>query len=664
MLRIARRYRQSIFHGASFLVSGLLLLFSLTSDSYAGAFGVPNQPTVVYTQPGDRRIFVQERKQDGMLGTPYAITIKGINWSPSSTNSNPAADPKGFRQEFFKWYTTDIPLMANMGANVVRLYYDMGTNSQAEAVLDMFYKYGIKVILPVNAPYYNDTANSNNISALVNAFKNHPAIFGWGVGNEWDINYYYGTFNNLQAAAQFTESCAQQIAILDTNHPVVSFYGDPHIPLSTAAQPYNSYHYLNPDTAPWQPTDGSVNFTSIVVSNWVPSVNIWGLQLYRNASFTDAFSQWAQVSTKPMFVAEFGADSFDHRITAENQLMQANFDSGLWDELFFNIASERTNGIVSGAFGFAFADEWYKNGNPGIHDISQETNAGQPDGFNDEEWFGWLNIFRQPKLVYAAFQQLFLLNGQNTIPLLSNPVLNVSSGGVAVFQVNGKTVYSRAGGDLGGRGLNIGILDEKTGNRVKEYRHFDTWYHSGDAAYKQSVGNYLSNIPNGSIVMIAVADNSGLFTYAMDQPIYQSLEAMGSTQIRTAPATSWAMIAVTGMGKLAETSTTNSIAVTNILNVDRDAGRRYPLVQVSGPVCQGIKQSNGDFRVTFQSQDAFVYRIEYCNDLESDIWQLAQRGIVADGITTTWIDDGSFTGGVLPNRRFYRVIVVDRTTRS
>lgn len=264
--------------------------------------------------------------------------------------------------------------MANMGVNVVRLYYDMGTNAQAKAMLDMFYKYGIKVILPVTAPYYNDTANSNNIPVIVNAFKNHPAIFGWSIGNEWDINYYYGKFTNLQNSAQFTESCAEMVTNLDTNHPVISFYADPHIPLSTPASTDGSYHYLDPDIAPWQPTDGSVNFTSIVVSNWVPSVNIWGLQLYRNASFTDAFSQWAQVSTKPMFVSEYGADSFDHRIMAENQAMQRDFDAGLWYEIYFNIASERTNGIVSGAFGFEFCDEWYKNGYPGAHDISYEIN--------------------------------------------------------------------------------------------------------------------------------------------------------------------------------------------------------------------------------------------------------------------------------------------------
>lgn len=650
------------------LIVRFLMLIVLEEKVNGNTFGVPNQPTIVSTQNGDRRVFVQERKQDGTLSGPYALTIKGMNWSPASTNSNPPGDTNGFRQEFFKWYTNDIPLMANMGLNVIRLYYDFGTNSQAKAMLDMFYQYGIKVILPVTAPYYNDTANSNNIPTIVNAFKNHPAIFGWGIGNEWDINYYYkpNIFPTLQSAAQFTEKSAQIVIGLDTNHPVISFYGDPHIPLSTPVPSTGSYHYLNPDTAPWQPTDGSVNFTSIVISNWVPSVKIWGLQLYRNASFTDAFSQWEQISTKPMFVSEFGADSFDHRIMAENQVMQRDFNVGLWDEFSFNSASERKYGVVSGVLGFEFQDEWYKGGNPGVHNYSTETNSGQPDGtpgYNDEKWFGWLDIFRQPKLVYTAFQQRFALDGQNSIPLVTNPVLSVTSGGLAIFQLNGKIIFSRGGGDLGARGLNIGILDEKAGNRCKEYRHFDSWYYQNSGSYKQSIADYLNAIPNGSIIMIAVADNSGLFHYTIDQPIYQALTDMGSTQINTAPATSWAMITVKGTGKLAESSTTAPITATNHLTLDRDAGRRYPLIQVIRPFMQGIKQTNGNFKITFQSQDAIVYLIEYRDDLKTGTWQLAQRGIVADGSATIWVDDGSFTSGTFPKQRFYRVIAIDRVTR-
>ncbi len=646
----------------TFLSLLIVMFFTSAMDIYAQGLGVPSAPSIVTTQAGDRRIFIRDRKQDGTLGLSRALTIKGVNWSPASTNSNPQTDPAAFRQEFFKWYTNDIPLMAEMGVNVARLYYDMGTNTQARDVLDMFYKYGIGVIMPVTAPYYGDTANSNNIVPVVTALRDHPAILGWGIGNEWDINYYYNTFTSLRKAAEFTERCAQIVAGLDTNHPPVSFYGDPHIAISD----YYRYHYLDSDTAPWQPTDGTVNFTSITVNDWAPSVKVWGIQLYRNASFTDAFAQWGRVSTKPVFVSEFGADSYDHRIMGENQAMQRDFNVGLWDEVLFNLASERTNGIVLGVLAFEWVDEWYKGGNPGVHSYSTETNYGQPDGspgYNDEKWFGLLTAQRTPKLTYYGMRDRFVLDGQNGVTPVTNPVFKVTSGNPAVFELNGKTVYNRAGGEKGGRGLNFAILDEKTGIRIKDFRHFDTWYYRYDAPFLQSVADYINAIPGGSIVAVAATDNIGIYNgQVASEPVFQAFEALGSTYVRTAPQTSWALIAKKGTGKLAETSTTSTITATPELTIDPDAGRRPGFAQVERLVIQGFKQTDENFQVTFKSQGGFVYQIDYRDDLTTGQWKLARRGIVADGTSTTWTDDGSFTGGNLRNikKRFYRVTVIDR----
>jgi len=66
--------------------------------------------------------------------------------------------------------------------------------------------------------------------------------------------------------------------------------------------------------------------------------------------------------------------------------------------------------------------------------------------------------------------------------------------------------------------------------------------------------------------------------------------------------------------------------------------------------------------IAFQSQDGFVYQIDYRNDLWAGDWQVAQRGVVADGASTTWTDDGSFTG-TLSGERFYRVAVIDLVNR-
>ena len=57
-----------------------------------------------------------------------------------------------------------------------------------------------------------------------------------------------------------------------------------------------------------------------------------------------------------LFFAEYGADSYDHSVGAENQPMQAAFDAQLWDEVFFDLSAERTSGAVLGALIMEFSD--------------------------------------------------------------------------------------------------------------------------------------------------------------------------------------------------------------------------------------------------------------------------------------------------------------------
>ena len=647
----------------SFGLAGVMMFFAGIKASLAGAFGVPTAPTKVYTQAGDRRIFVQERSQDGTLGQPYAFTLKGVNWGPSSVGMDPATNPTGYRQQMFSWSTNDIALMSKMGINIVRPYYDFGTNAAALALLDQFYQYGIKVIMPVDSPYYGQIARSNNIPGVVNTFKNHPAIFGWGIGNEWDLNYYYNTFTNLQTSVVYTEKAAQIVRNLDTNHVIATFLADPHIPYRAdyAGNPL-PYHYA-PETL-FDPGTSSYTYTSVILSN-LPSIHVFGWQIYRGGSFGDAFSQIAKADSRPGFVSEFGADAYSHLNAAEDQTMQANFNRGLWDEIVFSLAAERTNGVVSGGLVFEWNDEWSKNGYPTTHDISNEANGGQPDNVNDEEWFGITDIYRNPRLVYTNLQQRYSFDGQTAIQLVTNPVMSVTSGTSVTFSLNGKTILSRAGYGAGARGLNILILDEKTGARIKEFKHLDTYAFKDSAAQMQTVADYLNSIPNGSIVMIGVADNSGLFGYGLDEPVYRALEALGSTQIRTAPATSWAMITKKGTGKLAETSGTSAITATSVLTaLDPNATRRQALAPVANPVIRGLKLPSGNFQLKPQLSSNLVYQVEYRDDLKTGSWKLARRGIVSEGPSSVWIDDGSFTGGTLPVKRFYRVAVIDRAARS
>jgi hypothetical protein len=288
-------------------------------------------PSVVSVEADGRRLFVRERLADGSLGAPAALVMRGVNWSPHTAG----ADPANLAGEFAAWYQTDLPKMAAMGANVVRVYHDFGTGPLATQVLDEFARRGLKVIVTVDSPRQGVVGDLANASAVVSAYKEHPAVLMWAVGNEWDLNNF-GRFGTLAEAAGFVEQAAQLVKSLDTDHPVTTFMADPHIP---------GVHPLSPGRFPFQLARP---YTSQIVNDLVPSIDVWGFNVYRNASFGDLFRQWESISSEPMFVSKFGADSFDHRTGGENEAMQAAFDAGLWDEVFFELSADRVRGVALG----------------------------------------------------------------------------------------------------------------------------------------------------------------------------------------------------------------------------------------------------------------------------------------------------------------------------
>ena len=525
--------------------------------------GVPTLPSIVSVQA--RQVVVQERLADNSLGTAVSLLAHGINWEPTSIGTAEA----NLTQEFVKWYKTDIPLMAKMGVNVVHVYHDFGTGAQtaqALAILDEFYRYRIGVIMTVDSPTGSTTADAANIPKVVNAYKSHPAIILWCIGNEWNLasggRYYNGTFATLSEAAAFVNQSALTIKSLDTTHPVTSILID------------DSAHI------------------SDLVNNQAPDVDVWTINVFRNKSFGTFFQEWKSVSTKPMILGEFGADRFDHRVNAENQAMQADMNGGLWDEIDLASSAERFDGVAVGGLVFEFEDEWHKNGDPSTHNVSGETNYGQPDLVNDEEFFGLFDIDRMPKLAVSTLTYRFL-GGQAAVAFDSTPTLQAVSqyaSNGAEFHIGGKTVYQKLGGAGGGRGINVAVLDAKTGIRMSDTRNFDTWASTGGFGgpheHFQELIAYLNSVAPGSIILLSIGDEGGFVTPSgvpwSDSNVeqgYQALEALGSTQIRQVTYRGgWAMITIKGQGALAEVHSDPGVVVTAqaqvSLTIDPNFGRR------------------------------------------------------------------------------------------
>jgi hypothetical protein len=356
-------------------------------------YPVPSQPASVFLV--GRTLYVQRRMPDGSLDVARPFIVKGVAWSPASVGT--LDDPSSRQAEFFKSYTLDIPMLKEMNANTVYTFIDFGTDAPAFSVLDELYKSGIYAIVTVD---WDGTNNTDRIRAIVNAYKNHPAVLMWAIGNEWNINLYHGKYSTVDQAAAATQSAAQLIKSLDAGHPVAGIYGEIEI-------------------LPNQP----LSKTADIVSTICPAVDVWGLNIYRGDNFSSLFTQWASITDKPMFLSEFGADSFIsippwYPAVAgyEDETAQKNYVTAQWRDITPELSALDPIKVCMGGTVFEWVDEWWKVLAKDGGSFTLQDNGGfetswnptaQPDGFANEEYFGIVKIDRTPKETFAALRQAF-----------------------------------------------------------------------------------------------------------------------------------------------------------------------------------------------------------------------------------------------------------------
>jgi hypothetical protein len=419
------------------------------------------------------------------------------------------------------------------------------TNGTGTMVLDELYSAGIMVIMTVD----DGVNNMVRVQEVVSFFKNHPAVLMWSLGSEWNINRYFGAASSVSAAAARTESAAKLIKSLDTNHPVATSYGDIDINTSELRLADTQYY----------------------VNTVCPSVDVWSLNIYRGRTLGTLFEQWGSLTTKPMFLGEFGIDTFHATALtnpapgAVNEQEQAEWDLSLWNDLFRNLSANNTAKVALGGAVFEFNDEWWKVEPWGSQQTGGWFSGGFPDGMGNEEYFGIVTIDRQPRQAYDVLGKAF--DPAYAPPPERISFKAVSRGasaaeyagqyGVARFLKSGSIFYQKTGGGGGGRGFNVAVIDPDSGAVIEPGKNFDTWYTRSDGSAMNQLIAYLNSIPNGRLILLSVADEAGLnaydacnrWPYSWVGAALQTLEALGSTQIRNyCYRDSWAAIVVKGEG--------------------------------------------------------------------------------------------------------------------
>lgn len=296
-------------------------------------------------------------------GKPFQI--QGVCWNPVGRGGVHPAD-----LDFRGFVDRDAPLMRAAGINAVRTY-DAITDM---AVLDALYAQGIYVL---NTVYAWGGAEPSAVEAPVRAVKDHPAIVMWVLGNEWNYNGLYVGMSHQQSLETLNRAAAL-IRELDDRHPIATIYGEIPSRETVAA---------------------------------MPDIDIWGINAYRGLSFFDLFERYSEVSDKPMFLGEYGADAYDATQGAVNLPAQAQATEALTREILDHSAAATMDGTCLGGTLFEWADEWWKdaNGSPDTQETGGIAPGGgpHPDQTFNEEWWGLVDIDRNPRPAYGRLKALY-----------------------------------------------------------------------------------------------------------------------------------------------------------------------------------------------------------------------------------------------------------------
>jgi hypothetical protein len=349
--------------------------------------------------------------------------IFGMNWDYVPIGENYLyslwVQPDDFIKEVLD---REMPLLSGMGVNVIRQYVGI----PPRWVEYIYRNYGIYTV--VNHPMgrygftvdgiwypsidYSDPKMREAITAdivnMVKGFEKTPGMLFWLLGNENNYGLHWSS-SEVEALpeGQRDEARARYLYTLYSDVTDAIKAVDSHRPVALA--------------------NGDLQYIDILAEE-CRNLDILGSNVYRGISARDFFSVVRQKLGIPVMFTEFGADAWDEKNMREDQLTQARFLLGQWEEIYEQSYGKGREGNAIGGFIFQWSDGWWKFGQESRLDF-HDTNASWPDdaypdfvkGQNNmnEEWWGITakgfpdnrGLFEiYPRAAYYALQKAFKLD--------------------------------------------------------------------------------------------------------------------------------------------------------------------------------------------------------------------------------------------------------------
>jgi hypothetical protein len=286
----------------------------------------------------------------------------------------------------------EMPMLQDMGVNAIRHYVGI----PPRWVQYIYERYGIYTM--VNHPVgrygftvdgawipsidYSDERTREvikaDVLAMVREFHGVPGMLMWLLGNENNYGLSWSSFE-IEALPEGEREAARARYLYSLFEEITQAIKeeDPGRLVAIA--------------------NGDVQYIDIIAQE-CGSLDVFGTNVYRGISARDLFQVVKDKLGVPQMFTEFGADAWNAREMREDQVMQARYLIGQWQEIYEQSSGKGRVGNAVGGFTFQWSDGWWKFGQESRLDI-HDTNASWPNGGYiedfvegennmNEEWWG------------------------------------------------------------------------------------------------------------------------------------------------------------------------------------------------------------------------------------------------------------------------------------
>ncbi|MCK5406476.1 MAG: hypothetical protein KAJ37_03440, partial [Candidatus Krumholzibacteria bacterium] len=331
-------------------------------------------------QPTDVVRVVSDESGERLQVNGRDTMVFGMNWDYFPIGTNYSYNFWGQSDEFIEGaLAREMPLMRAMGVNAIRVYVGI----PARWIEHIYDRYGIYTILNHTLARYGynldgtwtakvDYANPRlreavkaEVLSIVEEYRGTRGLLMWLLGNENNYGLSWTSFEiealpegeRNAARARFLYSLYGEtidgIKELDPNHPVAIANGD--------------IQYID------------------LIAQECKNLDILGTNVYRGISVRDLYDVVKAKLGIPVMFTEFGSDAYNAREMREDQVMQARYLIGQWQEIYEMSAGKGRAGNAIGGVIFQWTDGWWKYKQEERLDM-HDTNASWPNGGYAEDF--------------------------------------------------------------------------------------------------------------------------------------------------------------------------------------------------------------------------------------------------------------------------------------